>query len=150
MAMVGAQDAAMRMQTDSDFSFQGQGVRVQDPNLVICFIANVNATGIRPDRHSGQEDFTLIGRLDRFVERGFAGRVVENMNLAGVAAGDEEAFAVAAESQTVPALLKGQKLGLLAFGDVDECYAVFSKPAMDSHQAALVRGNIQLQSTLTA
>ena len=134
------------MLADPDAALQRQRLRVEHPDLVIGLVADVELSRSRMDRDARQKHFLRLRfRLYRAVERRRAIRIVEDMNLARVAARDEALLAVAAEGQAIPALRQREKLRLLATGDIEHRQAVLVEPAVRGQQPLSVRRDHQLE-----
>src|SRR5438094_9993953 len=113
---------------------------------MIPFVADINLSGRGMNCDSRQERRWGIGV-------GLHGQelacmtvgVRESVDLAGIAARDENAPAILAERKPVPSLGKRQKLRHLPAGNIQQCQAGVAEPATHGHDGLFVRRNYQLE-----
>ena len=150
MPAIRAQHTGVRVLPDRDGRFERQRDRVDHPDFVVAFVADIQLPGSRTDREPGEKHRVISGwgRRHGKIQAGLAVGELKEMNLAGVAAGDEKFLAVRREGQAIPSLRQWDELRLLAIGDIDHRDPVLGKTAMHSHQPFLVRRNRQLEGQI--
>jgi hypothetical protein len=106
MEPIAAEHARMGVLPDAHRLIQEERLRLQLPDFMIPFIADINDAGVRMHGDASQEH--VLGeriRLHLTLQRSFAMLVSEDVDDSRVAAADIELFAVGAKCQTVESFL---------------------------------------------
>ena len=135
---------------DSDGRFERERFRIQGPDFVIGFVADVELARDRMNGDACQKNVgALPVRLDGPFGRRFAIGVFVNVHKPGSAARNKEPTAFLAEGQTIPGLGQRQELSHLPIRHIEQCHPMIAEPAADCNQAALVRRDDQLERHVT-
>src|SRR4051812_2132601 len=109
---------------------------------MVAFIANMDFSAAGMNGNSRQEccwgiSVWLQGQKLGCMSVG----VRESVDFAGIAARDENAPAILAESQAVPSLREWQELGDVPAGNIQQCQAGVAESAAHSNHRLFVRRN---------
>ena len=142
MAPVSTDDTGMRVLADRDAFFKGQSGPIEDPDLMVCFVAHAKFPGAWQNGQAGQKDIGFVsGGVDRALEGGLATGVSKLMNSAGIAARNEKPFAIGGEGEAVPGFGERQELTFFLRCDIHEGDTVTVESAMNYHQRSFVRSD---------
>src|SRR5580765_8091444 len=92
----------MGMLSNADCLLQLERLRLQDPNLMIRFVAGVDAAGFGIHRQPRQENWVRIrARLHFFLQLRSTPSVAKHVNDSAVAAADIKLFAISGERNSI-------------------------------------------------